>query len=133
MKWLNDLHPEWMGVLRPNSKEGIQLDCPACGPKHRLAAYFSNPGDGQPPATWHTTLWERSEELFGLLTLTPSLLYPCWHGWIENGRVFDQSESPLVVFGKLPDGTHGPIALSPMQCLHLSRHILNHSYQMLNT
>lgn len=115
MKLLATLNPAWIGRLRQDSGEGITFDCPACGPRHRVAAYFKNPRDGNPPAPWPDSAWERDGEDFAALTLHPSIRYPCWHGWIESGRAFDVMESPLVVFGEQPSGNLGPIALSPRQ------------------
>lgn len=121
MKKLTDLNPEWLGVLRPKSGEQLQFDCPKCGPKHRLIAYFSNPLDGQPPAPWHDVekIWKREGDTFEALTIAPSLQYPCFHGWVEHGLVFDISESPLMVPTK-----KGPAALSPNQAEQFAKQLL---------
>ena len=116
MKALTEFNPEWAGLLRtPEHGEGITLDCPVCGPRHRLCAYFSNPLDGQPPAAWQKPTWERYGNDFLTLTVSPSIQYPCFHGWIEDGQVIDVSESPLVVNMLRQDGSIGPVALSPRQ------------------
>lgn len=114
MNKLRDLNPKWTGLLRPNSGEGMTLDCPRCGPSHKLAVYFSNPVDGLPAASWQTPQWHRDGEKFESLTIKPSIQYPCFHGWIENGDVIDISESPLQVMA-LIDGRPTLVALSPMQ------------------
>jgi hypothetical protein len=121
MKNLIDLNPKWAGLTRAAEHgEGITLDCPVCGPTHRLCAYFSNPLDGQSPISWQTPTWKRESEKFVSLTLSPSLQYPCFHGWIEDGQVIDISESPAVVNMKRSDGSFGPVALSPKQFRELS-------------
>jgi hypothetical protein len=119
MKALVDLHPEWIGQLRPKSGEGILFDCPACGPMHRLAAYFSNPRDGQPGAAWQNPTWLREGDDFAVLTIKPSIQYPCFHGWVERGRVFDTSESPLTVPIRREDGQVVLAALSPLQVIEI--------------
>lgn len=115
-KALIDLNPKWAGLLRPKSGEGVELDCPVCGPTHRLCAYFSNPLDGQSSAPWQQPTWAREGETFPDLTLAPSIQYPCFHGWIERGQVIDISESPLVV--NIPG--KGRVALSPLQVERMS-------------
>jgi hypothetical protein len=114
MKLLLELHPQWEGILRPNSGEGVSFDCPNCGSSHRLCAYFSNPIDGKEVAPWQKQKWERVGENFVVLTISPSIQYPCFHGWIENGRVIDISEAPLRV--RNPENGH-VIAISPLQSI----------------
>lgn len=126
MKKLIDLRPEWLGVLRPGAKsgEGIGFDCPACGPKHRLAAYFSNPVDAGPPNGGNAN-WQRNGDRFDSLTVVPSLLYPCWHGWIEGGLVFSAEETPLQVPGVCVGHPESPImSLSPNQAEFVARQVL---------
>jgi hypothetical protein len=116
MKSLTEFHPEWIGLTRTAEHgEGLTLDCPVCGPSHRLAVYFSNPLDGNPPAQWQSPTWQRDGDEFGSITIAPSIQYACFHGWIEEGQVIDVSESPLVVNMLRPDGVFGPVALSPRQ------------------
>jgi hypothetical protein len=123
MKKLRDLNPEWVGQLRPNSGEGISLDCPVCGPTHRLVAYFSNPLDGKEPAPWGEK-WKRTGSAFDVLLVEPSLDYEqCFHGWIEYGLVFQQSESPLVVPMQTDKGFK-LVALSPNQALTLCGQVI---------
>lgn len=117
---LAKLNPKWIGVLRPNSGEGIQFGCPVCGPKHALVAYFSNPLDGQPRAEWQKPVWERVGETFEQLTVRPSMHYPCFHGWVERGRVFGVGESPLTALLTI-DGKPQIVALSPEQTINLAR------------
>jgi hypothetical protein len=116
------LNPEWLGQLRPDSGEGLSLDCPVCGPKHRLAAYFSNPVDGKDSAPWGDK-WKRTGESFSSVTVAPSLQYPCFHGWIESGLVFDVSESPLTVPMQTDKGVQ-LIALSPDQAFTVATGVL---------
>jgi hypothetical protein len=116
MKGLKDLHPKFIGTLRPESGEGIQFDCPSCGPSHQLVAYFENPLDGLAVASW-TPKWKRIGEEFDVLSIEPSLEYPCWHGWIEEGRAIDVRESPLVLFDQQK---RRPVALSPLQTLNIA-------------
>lgn len=117
MKRLIDLRPEWIGRLRPKSGEGILFDCPGCG-RHHIAAYFSNPRDGQPGMP-QDPIWLREGEEFDALTIKPSIDYPCFHGWVECGRVFDTGESPLVVAGQYPNGQIARVALSPLQAIEI--------------
>ncbi|HEV7520135.1 MAG TPA: hypothetical protein VGP89_03485 [Candidatus Angelobacter sp.] len=113
-KLLLDLGPQWIGVTRtPEHGEGVALACPVCGPDHTLAVYFSNPLDGGAAAP-ASHQWTRSGTTFDELTVEPSIQYPCFHGWIENGLVFDYSESPMTLPVKVEDGI-GLIALSPKQ------------------
>ena len=114
MNRLSDLNPKWTGLLRPNSGEGLTFDCPRCGTSHRLAVYFSNPVDALPAAPWQTQQWKREGEEFDSLTLEPSIQYPCFHGWIEEGDVINISESPAQGL-ILIDGKQKLVALSPMQ------------------
>lgn len=116
---LAKLNPTWIGRLRPNSGEGITFDCPTCGPKHRLVAYFKNPLDGNPAADWPDTLWQRNGDDASHLTVTPSIDYPCWHGWIERGRVFADHETPLTVLLHI-DGVPQLVRLSPEQTIQLA-------------
>lgn len=111
---LTDFNPKWTGLLRPKSGEGFEFDCPKCnarGVGHRLCVYFSNPLDGQPPAPWQIPMWTREGATFENLTVEPSIQYPCFHGWIEDGIVIDISESPLAF--EFPG--KGIVALSPRQ------------------
>lgn len=122
MNTLLDLHPQWIGLLRPNSGEGITLDCPACGPSHRLAAYFKNPLDGGETAGWllkDGPVWERQGDDFAALTIKPSIDYPCFHGWIERGRVFHVNESPLRAAIRGPAGNVVLANLSPLQTIEI--------------
>jgi hypothetical protein len=114
MTHLLDLNPKWCGLLRPTSGEGLTLDCPKCGPVHRLAVYFSNPVDGKDAAPWQNPQWKRTGDKFALLTVEPSLEYPCFHGWIEEGEVIDISESPARVIATI-NGAQRIVALSPKQ------------------
>jgi len=114
MKRLSELDPIWVGLLRPSRGGGLSFDCPNCGPKHRLAVYFSNPIDGLPAAPWQTPTWLREGSEFDTLTLAPSLLYPCFHGWVEDGKVIDTTESPASAQVDL-NGTRQQVALSPKQ------------------
>ena len=114
MKQLCDLHPKLVGLLRPCSGEGILFDCPKCGPGHRLAVYFDNPIDGQPPAAWQTPKWVRTGESFEELTIEPSIQYPCFHGWVEDGQVIDIGESRMCAVMVI-DGVRTLVALSPRQ------------------
>jgi hypothetical protein len=111
---LTELNPKWCGLLRPDSGEGITLDCPKCGSSHRLCAYFDNPLDGEPAAYWQKPIWKRDGETFETLTISPSIEYPCFHGWIEDGQVIDISESPMRV-KMLIGGAIRDVALSPKQ------------------
>lgn len=132
MNRLTDLHPEFIGCLRPGpaSGEGVTFDCPACGPKHRLVAYFSNPLDGQPPNGW-TPKWERDGTEFSALTVGPSLQYGCWHGWVEGGMVWDVHESPLIVPGVTLGRRDIPfVSLSPKQAEELCRDVLDRVAKM---
>lgn len=106
---LTRLHPRFVGQLRPNSGETLQFDCPACGPSHTLNAPFTNPIDGGP--AMGNSIWAREGTEFDALTLRPSIQYPCWHGWIEDGVVIGIEESPAAI--RQPDGTM--VALSPRQ------------------
>lgn len=116
MKALTAFNPKWEGLTRtPEHGEGLTFDCPVCGPKHRLCAYFSNPLDGKPAVAWQSPSWKRDGNDFSTLTLSPSIQYPCFHGWIEEGQVIDISESTMVVNMQRPDGSFGPVALSPKQ------------------
>ena len=116
---LLDLNPKWRGLLRPGSGDGITFDCPKCGPSHNLAVYFSNPVDGQDAAPWQNPQWKRTNDEFASLTVEPSLEYPCFHGWIEDGNVIDISESPARVLAII-DGVRRIVALSPKQFRELS-------------
>lgn len=125
MKRLGNLHPKWLGILRQNSGEGISFDCPNCKDEksHSIVAYFQNPLDGGETAEWiangGSTSWRRSGGDgfdFHTLSLAPSIKYPCFHGWLEVGRVFDIKDSPIVVLGQGANGTQ-PIALSPLQTI----------------
>jgi hypothetical protein len=115
MKLLQELNPLWTGLLRPDSGEGLTFDCPNCGAHHRLCAYFSNPLDGKEAAPWQKPTWERIGDDFDVLTVKPSIEYPCFHGWIENGRVVDVREAPLSGF----DPAGRQVALSPLQSIEI--------------
>lgn len=129
---LEKLNPRWLGLLREGSGEGIAFDCPKCGPSHQLAAYFENPIDGKECASWQRPIWKRSgTKDFKHVGLSPSLQYECFHGWVENGRVFDVSESPLVIFGERPDRSVGPISLSPLQAINVAVKAAMEAKQML--
>lgn len=122
MRKLKNLNPKWLGVMRTDSGEGVQFDCPVCEPEkgHRIVAYFSNPIDGGPTIGGQPQVWKRSGGdgfNFGTLSIAPSLRYPCFHGWVEVGRVFTINESPIVVMGSVGNGQFGPLALSPVQAI----------------
>jgi hypothetical protein len=97
MRALAEFNPQWCGLLRPSSGEALELDCPKCGPSHRLRVNFSNPVDGQPPAAWLNPTWKREGATFDTLTIEPSIQYPCFHGWIEDGQVIDLAESKVFI------------------------------------
>jgi hypothetical protein len=108
---LTDLDPRWAcdadivvvgGVARHfEGRHGmaVSFECPHCVERERatgdqrvqrLAVWFANPIDGQPPTDDATTLWQRSGETFGTLTLTPSIdasKNGHWHGFIVNGEI----------------------------------------------
>lgn len=129
---LLDLNPEWCGLTKkPEHGEGISFDCPTCGPKHRLIAFFSNPLDGEPLVEWQKPRWERIGERFESITIKPSIQYSCFHGWVENGRVFLASQAPLHVIGTV-NGQAKVIQLSPMQCLEMLPAVMERAKQMLD-
>jgi hypothetical protein len=111
---LSNLNPKWIGLLRPDSGEGLTLVCPICGPTHCLAIYFSNPLDNQPCAVWQNPTWKRTGDDFESITVEPSLQYPCFHGWIEDGQVIDISESPAKAM-TIINGVQRIVVLSPKQ------------------
>ena len=119
MKKLSDLNPTFVGVKREGSGEGLEFDCPACGSRHRLAAYFVNPVDGGDYLPRGANrMWTRYGDSLADIVLSPSINYRCWHGWVEKGLVFDASESPVVVPMTSADGeVVKHVALSPMQAL----------------
>lgn len=127
---LSKLNPKWIGILRQNSGEGISFDCPVCGPKHNLVAYFSNPLDGQPHAEWQKPLWVRVGDTIEDLTIEPSILYECFHGWVESSKVFDISESPLTFLGVV-DGKPQLISTSPKQALEIADKVTKQAKSML--
>lgn len=114
MNELTSFHPEWIGLLRSSSGEGLTFDCPVCGPSHRLAVYFLNPTDGKESAPWQSPKWHVIGNKFENLTIEPSIQYPCFHGWIEYGQVIDVSESTMVVNLQTPQGMK-KVAFSPRQ------------------
>lgn len=122
MRPLTEFNPKWVGQLRsPEHGEGLAFDCPTCGPKHTLVAYFTNPIDGGPamPAPPNQR-WTRSGEDFAKLTVKPSLDYPCWHGWVEGGQVIHVSEGrPVQLFNPETKEHLGSVALSPGQVREL--------------
>jgi hypothetical protein len=135
MKRLTELNPEWVGVLRPNSGEGLALDCPACGPDHRIAAHFKNPRDGGPiaahfknprdggPILYSSMTWDlKDSRAFETVTISPSIVYPCWHGWIERGYAINQAEAPVTVLAMV-GGETKLVSLSPLQCLDLAEQL----------
>lgn len=89
------------------------LDCPVCQ-SHRLAVYFDNPIDSKPSASWQNPKWKRKGVSFEDLTIEPSIQYPCFHGWIEDGNVIDISESKMCAVMVI-DGVRKLVALSPKQ------------------
>jgi hypothetical protein len=122
-KILTQLTPQWIGVHRtPDHGEGVAFECPKCGPKHLIAAYFTNPLDGG-PAVPESSKWSRSGSTFEDLTIEPSIQYPCFHGWVENGLVFDYSESPLTLPVQMGEGI-GLAALSPNQARQVCSQVL---------
>lgn len=127
---LSKLNPKWIGVLRQNSGEGVSFDCPVCGPKHSLAAYFSNPLDGLPHAEWQKPLWVRDGDTLETLSVEPSIQYGCFHGWVENGKTFDVSESPLTFLGVV-NGNPQLISTSPKQALTIAEQVLKQAKSML--
>jgi hypothetical protein len=135
---LTELHPRWLGLTRPDSGEQVEFDCPACGPSHRLIVMLSNPLDGKPGAPWLgklvkgldgqekiTPVWQRYGAEFDTLTLVPSVVFPCWHGWVEDGQVIDVTEAThmlvQVVFTAAKEQVSDAkvIALSPRQVQEL--------------
>jgi hypothetical protein len=123
MKKLTELNPQWIGYQRtPEHGEGLSLECPSCGPTHTLAAYFSNPIDDGAPAPGVSN-WKRTDSTFENITVEPSMHYPCFHGWIEDGLVFHQAESPIVVMMQTPEGIR-PVALSPKQAREVCTAVL---------
>lgn len=122
-KLLIELNPRWIGSYRtPEHGEGFAFDCPNCGPNHTLAAYFKNPLDGG-VATPGSGQWQRTGSNFDEITVEPSMEYPCFHGWVENGIVFQQTESPLVVPVETPQGLK-LVALSPNQARNVCHQVL---------
>lgn len=113
---LAKLNPVWAGLLRPDSGEGMTLDCPQCGPTHRLCVYFSNPIDGKEAAPWQNPVWKRTGESFETITIEPSIQYPCFHGWIEEGQVINVTESRVKAWMVI-DGERKLVALSPHQAM----------------
>lgn len=122
MKFLTSLNPTWGGQLRRESGEVLRFDCPVC-PKlegHRLTLAFKNPVDGGPaiPNMAHTRILDGTD--FATLTIAPSAKFEDakgrehWHGWIEKGRVFDLSESPI----QLPREDGSVEALSPLASIN---------------
>lgn len=83
---------------------GVSFLCPVhfkLGHSHRLAVFFENPIDGEPPEICER-LWKRDGETFENMTLSPSVdasgdrFYisfqpmastPCWHGHIRNREI----------------------------------------------
>lgn len=125
MKKLTELNPEWTGVMRQNSGEGIVFDCPACGPRHRLAAYFSNPLDGKEHLPRpQNQIWQRDGKTFETLTISPSIDYGCFHGWVERGWVIAVSESPFPGAERQPDGSIREAVLSPLQAIEYAKSII---------
>lgn len=120
---LSTLNPKWLGLTRKDSGEGVGFDCPACGSKHFVAVYFQNPIDGKPSVNWpNQTRWAREGETFEVLTLTAStgrgasIEMPCWHGWLEDGKLTHISEATHSA--KLLNTATGKVetaALSPRQ------------------
>lgn len=116
---LLDLDPRWVSISRwddangtqhyydnPPRVGGITFDCPVhterctcCHQRlqksHRLAVWFTNPVDGQPPQFGIAHLWQRDGDSFETLTLSPSIDASqhvvdgvvCWHGSIKNGEI----------------------------------------------
>jgi hypothetical protein len=121
MRKLKNLNPKWLGVERPNSGEGLSFDCPVCENEksHSIVIYFENPLDGGPCADWvkKGPHWQRAGDEFARLSVQPSIKYPCFHGWLEIGRVFSIKESPIIVVAMMPGGRQQPMALSPLQTI----------------
>jgi hypothetical protein len=68
--------------------QGVMFDCP-CG-KHSIMVWFRNPhvlpaaGEGAPP---NDKRWELvSGTDLDDLTLSPSILLDCWHGFVVDGH-----------------------------------------------
>lgn len=113
---LTSLNPKWIGLIRPDSGEGVSFDCPVCGPSHSLIAYFTNPLDGLPAVGWkHQQLWSREGDAFENLSLEPSIQHTCFHGWVENGQVISTGEATHQAHLMDRTGKSVIVALSPRQ------------------
>ena len=118
---LTELRPAFRGNLRPRSGEALEFDCPGClarGRQHTVRVVFANPLDGGAPMPGAgETRWVREGDAPEALTLAPSILYPCWHGWVEDGVVISVDEAPAVIVRR----SGPPVALSPRQWAALKR------------
>jgi hypothetical protein len=69
--------------------QGVQFECP-CGEGHMICIWFHTP-PVLPPASSDSPpnekRWEHGGTSLEDLSLWPSILLPCWHGFIENGAV----------------------------------------------
>ena len=131
---LSKLNPDFIGVTRFMSGEGITFDCPACDPalKHRIAMHFENPIDGGPVAPWPEHRWKRVNDRMDNLTILGSVRYDCFHGWVENGRVFSVDEAPLIAVLMI-DGKPQVTQLSPLQTMSLAKHSFGVANKLLES
>lgn len=74
------------------SAHGVDFLCPGCfvanGGEygtHRIRVWFA--GRGAPPEITPLPRWDASGSSLADLTLSPSILVRCWHGFIRNGEV----------------------------------------------
>lgn len=78
--------------------QGIIFLCPACFAKnagpvgtHAIEVSFNNrgvsPGQGSHNSQGQPSRWNVSGTGYADLTLTPSILIDCWHGFVTNGEV----------------------------------------------
>lgn len=123
---LSSLNPRLSGILRKDSGEVVSFDCPHCTPQgrtHPVTVNLVNPLDGEPAAPFvgqgSMPGWTAEGDL-QTLSLTPSIDTACWHGWVEDGQVFDISEAPgslqiavVLKNGRIADQVN--LALSPRQ------------------
>jgi hypothetical protein len=118
MRKLTDLDARLIGYARPQSGEGVSFTCPVCGPRHSITAFFKNPVDGGAPAPADLALWTREGDALEQLSIDPSIKFPCFHGWVNEGKVFEMREAPIMVMCKCT-GRPQLVALSPLQTLKI--------------